>query len=366
MSPDPANVTSTQAPAMIRGVKGSLGTMTVVGIPIYDGNPVGPRPYIIYLENLKSMAVYKGAIPFELGTGVGSRGGSLNLKAKRAEEKTAVLFKQSLGSYDHARTFIRLDLGTLSPFDSRLSLSCSYTEGDEWRGEGKVGPRINPNFTLVQPFLEKFNFKLWSNYNAITHHAYRSHPYDQAMDTENFYRWDWDESFKGNPNKDWEYYKFNKLSWTYRDLYGFFEAEPSEHFKLELKPHFREEEKEEWTSSQKVSGPKGQSRPCVQLSSWIAKRSGAIAQAVSEYKGLKGALGCYHQASEFLISQSKNFWLNPDGSFSFVGWGRFTESAGRTVTKSPYLGVPGAFGRFRWQIWFEVAWRCTNRKVKGT
>lgn len=357
MSPDPANAASTQVQVMVRGISGSLGTMTVGGIPIYGGNPIGPRPYIVDVENFQSMAVYKGAIPTELGTGVGTRGGLIELRPKWAEEKTALLFKQSIGSYAHSRTFMRLDSGCLGPWNTRFSLSFSYTEGDKWKGEGEIGPRRNLNFTLVQPLSERFTFKLWGNYNYITHHAYRSLSYEQAMDPERFYRWDWSGDLTGDPNTDWQYYKFNKLSWTNHDLYGFFEAKLLKHLKLELKPYLREEEKEEWTGSQKVSGPRGQSKPGVQVSSWTARRWGVISQAVWEYRTLKAVLGYHYEESEFLKSQSKNFWLNQEGSLSFVGWGRFTESTGPTVTQSPYIGLSGIVGKFRWQLgikYFEM------------
>ena len=53
-----------------------MGAMTVAGVPNYGGNPMGPREYLYDMENFENIAVYKGAVPADLGTGVGARGGA--------------------------------------------------------------------------------------------------------------------------------------------------------------------------------------------------------------------------------------------------------------------------------------------------
>ncbi|MGQ9648081.1 MAG: TonB-dependent receptor plug domain-containing protein [Thermodesulfobacteriota bacterium] len=94
-SPDPANLASTQTGVRIRGVSGSLGSMSIEGIPIYGGNPIGPRAYVLDLENFESIAVYKGAVPADLGPGSGTRGGTLQLRPLWASDKFGVTLKQS-------------------------------------------------------------------------------------------------------------------------------------------------------------------------------------------------------------------------------------------------------------------------------
>lgn len=58
MSPDPANMASTQAQVIVRGIRGSLGTMTVGGIPIYGGNPIGPRPWLLLWSTFRRLRLY--------------------------------------------------------------------------------------------------------------------------------------------------------------------------------------------------------------------------------------------------------------------------------------------------------------------
>ena len=150
-SADANNLATEQANIRIRGVRGYLGTMTVEGIPNYGGNPIGPRAYIYDLENFDSIAVYKGAVPGDLGVGVGNRGGAIELKPKWALEKMGFTISQSLGSFEYKRTYMRFDTGEFYPSGSRLSLSYSYTGQDKWKGPGDIGPRNNLNLTFVQP-----------------------------------------------------------------------------------------------------------------------------------------------------------------------------------------------------------------------
>ncbi|BAU23001.1 tonB-dependent receptor [Caldimicrobium thiodismutans] len=74
-SVDPANLSAEQSNVRIRGVRGYLGGLTVQGVPNYGANPIGPRAYLYDLENFESIALYKGAVPVNLGAGVGNRAG---------------------------------------------------------------------------------------------------------------------------------------------------------------------------------------------------------------------------------------------------------------------------------------------------
>ena len=128
-SPDPYGLAAEQKNIRIRGVRGYSGAMTVEGVPNWGGNPMGPREYIYDSENFQSIAVYKGAVPADLGTGVGARG----------------------GANEYNRTFLRLDSGTLPRIGTGLSLSYSYTDAEKWKGPGDLGPRNNVGMMLRQP-----------------------------------------------------------------------------------------------------------------------------------------------------------------------------------------------------------------------
>lgn len=163
---DPANL-STQSTMRIRGVSGSLGSLSVEGIPIYGGNPIGPRSYILDLENVKSISVYKGAVPADLGPGVGTRGGTLELKPLWAQDRGGIILKQSFGSFNYQKSFLRLDSGKWGSAGTKISLSGSYADEEKWKGLGSLGPRKNGNLTLIQPLGNRLEIKLWANVNDV-------------------------------------------------------------------------------------------------------------------------------------------------------------------------------------------------------
>ncbi|HAA83790.1 MAG: TonB-dependent receptor [Thermodesulfobacterium sp. 37_54] len=345
-TPDPAGISSTQRSITIRGVSGSLGTMSVEGVPVYGGNPIGPREYIFDLENLEAIDVYRGVIPVDLGTGAGTRGGTVELKPKWAKDKFGFEFKQGLGMNDYTKTFLRVDSGKLPSLGTKLSLSYSYAEADKWRGKGKLGPRENLNFTLVQALGNRINIKLWANYNDLDHHKYATLSYPDAKKD----RWlDYNENFTGNSTKDWYYYKYQKLGWTNKDYYAFLDIKLLDQLMLQIKPYYRIEEKEDWSGTISISGPMRQSKPGVTWSGWEVKRKGALTQLVFDLKFVRGLLGYHYELQEWDDRPSKNYWLNPDGSLTFIGWGRFTKSISDGYSSSPYLKFAGNIGKLNWQ-----------------
>jgi iron complex outermembrane receptor protein len=104
-SSDSNNLATEQVNIRIRGVRAQPATgITVEGIPT-TGGPL--RHYIYDLENFENISVYKGAIPSDLGTGVGNRGGAIELKPLWADEKFGFKISQSAGSFEYRRTFFQ-------------------------------------------------------------------------------------------------------------------------------------------------------------------------------------------------------------------------------------------------------------------
>ncbi|EFK05451.1 TonB-dependent receptor plug domain protein, partial [delta proteobacterium NaphS2] len=110
-----------QTTIRVRGIRGYLGSMTMEGVPNYGGNPIGPRQYIYDTENFQSISVYKGAVPSDLGTGVGDRGGAIELKQQWPTEEFGFRISQGVGTDGYHRTFLRIDSGSLTDWDTRLS-----------------------------------------------------------------------------------------------------------------------------------------------------------------------------------------------------------------------------------------------------
>jgi iron complex outermembrane recepter protein len=179
-APDPFGLSAEQKSVRFRGVRSVLGAMTVEGVPNWGGNPIGPRDYLYDTENLQGIAVYKGATPADLGTGVGARGGAVELRPLWPKDDFGVSLSQGFGSFDYSRSFLRVDSGKLPCVDTRLSLSSSYTEADKWKGPGDLGPRKNLNFMMAQPITEKDEIKVWFNFNDIEQDLFRPLTYAEV------------------------------------------------------------------------------------------------------------------------------------------------------------------------------------------
>jgi iron complex outermembrane receptor protein len=213
---DPYGLAAEQKNIRIRGVRGFLGAMTVAGVPNYGGNPMGPREYLYDMENVESIAVYKGAVPADLGTGVGSRGGAIELRPLWPEETGGVRFGQGIGDNAYQRTFLRLDSGTLPAVNTRLSVSGSYTDAEKWKGPGNLGPRKNANIMLAQPINDRDEIRFWFNFNDLDQHLYKALGYDEIKDLDANYDNDYNDSLTGSAAEDINYFDYNRGDYVNR------------------------------------------------------------------------------------------------------------------------------------------------------
>lgn len=137
-SVDPYGLTAEQKNTRVRGVRGFLGSMTVEGVPNWGGNPMGPREYIYDMENFESLAIYKGAIPAGLGTGVGARCGAVELRPRWPDEDPGLDLNLSVGGNTYSRAYSRVDSGRLWASDTAFSTR-----------EGGAGYYVGAPFTAV-------------------------------------------------------------------------------------------------------------------------------------------------------------------------------------------------------------------------
>ena len=326
-----------------RGVKGMLGALTVEGVPNYGGNPIGPRDYLYDLENINTIAVYKGAVPADIGTGVGSRGGAIELRPDWPHEKFGAQLSQSAGTDNYYRTFLRLDSGKLPTIYTRLSGSYSYTQADKWRGPGELGPRHNFNLSLEQPITSKADIKLWYNYNSIKQDLYRALSFTETQNLDANYYKDYNANRSGTggtgAGSDINYYKYNHGDFINRDFLSLITITPTEKLRLTLKPYYSVEDTE---ILQGVTTSGGQ----IQKRTRDIERGGFIAETSYGDKQLKGILG-YHFEEGTMNIYSQNYAIIASG-LSYRGYGVFA-SSGTGYINSPYAKLTGSFGKLDWQ-----------------
>lgn len=335
---DPYGLAAEQKNIRIRGVRGYLGAMTVAGVPNYGGNPMGPREYLYDMENFESIAVYKGAVPADLGTGVGARGGAIELRPRWPEEEMGVDISQGIGENGYSRSFLRLDSGILPKVDTRFSVSGSYTDAEKWKGTGDLGPRKNVSIMLAQPINDYDEITFWFNTNDLEQNLYKPLTYDETLDLSTNYDNDYNDSLTGVVSDDIYYYDYNRGDYSNRDFLSVIPLTFSDAVKLTVKPYYVKEDTEILGGTQSKGGS-------IQKRIRDIERYGLISQVDWQIKGVTASMGYWFEDSDMLIRQQ---FYNP-ATFAFKGYGMVMENEDHGIVHSPFFKLAGGAGSFDWQ-----------------
>ena len=340
-TPDSSGLAIEQSSVRMRGVKSSMGALSVEGVPNYGGNPIGPRDYLYDMENMESISIYKGGVPADIGTGVGSRGGAITLHPRWAEKEFGFDVSQSIGSNDYTKSYFRLDSGILNESGTRFSGSLSYAEADKFRGEGELGPRVNGNVSLVQPIGDKATIKLWYNHNDQEQHLYRPLTYSQISNgnLSSNYKTDYNSALSGVASKDIYYYDYNKGTYKNDDFLSVMTYHIDDTFALNLKPYYSFEDTQIY---QGVTSNGGR----IQKRTRDIERYGILSEVEATFGDMKAVLGYHYENSSMDIS-TQNYAITSSG-LSYRGYG-VVGTSGTTYINTPYMKVSGKQGDFNWQ-----------------
>ncbi len=367
-NPDSTGLAAETSSVRVRGVRSSMGAMTVEGMPNHGGNPIGPRDYLYDMENMRGISIYKGAIPGDIGTGIGSRGGAVELRPDWPDGDFGMRFKQSLGSNSYTRSYVRLDTCPAAETGTAVSGAYSFSQADKWRGEGELGPRNNANFALTQPLGEKADVKLWFNHNDLDQHLYRPLKWTEVQNLSANYEKDFNASRVGSADKDFEYYDYNRGTYENNDLLAILTLRASDSLRFTFKPYHTKEDVEITQGVAPTPAPAGAAAPASAGATSAASGGGAssagtpasvqkrlrdithtglVAEAMAEQGGLKGTLGYHLEGSDSSIL-TQNYALTGSG-LDYRGYGRMTVSDDDSWINSPYVKLAGARGDLDWQ-----------------
>ncbi len=337
-SVDPLGLAAEQKNTRVRGVRGFLGSMTVEGVPNWGGNPMGPREYIYDMENFESLAVYKGAIPAALGTGVGARGGAVELRPQWPEEEWGLDLDLSVGGNAYNRVYSRVDTGSLWTADTAMSVSASQTNADKWKGPGDLGPRTNANFMISQPYHDEDKIQLWFNYNEVEQDLYRALNYAQVKDLHGEYRTDFSEHLTGTKAQDIYYYKNNRSEHQNTDLMAVIPFTFNDMFSASIKPYYSKEDAEVYQGVTSQGG-------VVQKRIRDIERFGLLSQLDVDMELVRLSVGHLVESVDMSITTE----MYDPSTGAFRGYGIQTENDGNGYVNSPFASLAGTIGAFDWQ-----------------
>jgi iron complex outermembrane receptor protein len=338
-SVDPLGLAAEQKNTRVRGVRGFLGSMTVEGVPNWGGNPMGPREYIYDMENFESLAIYKGAIPAGLGTGVGARGGAVELRPRWPEEDPGLDLNVSMGGNAYSRAFSRVDSGRLWATDTAFSASASWTDAEKWKGPGDLGPRVNANFMVDQPWHGEDSIRVWANHNHVAQDLYRSLGYDDIRDLHGNYRADFNESLTGVKAQDILYYDNNRAEYENTDILAVIPFTFNEAFKATFKPYYSVENADIYQGMASQGG-------VVQKRMRDIERLGMLSQLDTDLQLARLSVGYLFESGDMQINTDI---FNPT-SGEFINHSIRTENDGNGYVNSPFATLAGAAGILDWQV----------------
>lgn len=338
---DSYGLSAEQKNMRVRGVRSYLSSMTVSGVPNYGGNPMGPREYIYDMEDIETVSLYKGSTPANLSTGVGNRGGAIELEPLWAKKERSVAVSQSLGSFDYRRSFVRLDSGELATADTRLSVSYSNSRMEKWKGDGDTGPRENANLTVVQPIGDRFQIKMWANYNDIDQNNYRPLNYTETLALNRNRGLDYFSRLTGDAKLDINYSGYNKASFTNKDIFWVGEFKATDALTATFKPYLSQEDAVIWSG---ISLQK----PLVQQRIRDIERKGMMADLTYDIKTFSASVGWLGELSKWdITSQNYNLVQN---RLQYAGYGALLRSGGDdNEVESPYIKIAGKMGHLDMQ-----------------
>lgn len=337
-SVDPLGLAVEQKNTRVRGVRGSLGSMTVEGVPNWGGNPMGPREYIYDMENFESIAVYKGAIPASLGTGVGARGGAVELRPRWPEKERGIDVETGLGSNGYSRFFTRVDSGSLWDTGTALSLSASQTDADKWKGPGDLGPRTNINLMAAQPYHRDDTIRLMLNHNEVDQDLYRALTYAETQRLHTNYDKDFNEVKTGVRAQDIYFYKNNSAEHENTDMLAVIPYTFNDSYKLTVKPYVSSEDAEIYQGVTSQGG-------MVQKRIRDIKRYGTLSQMDMQFDPVRFSLGYMFESTDMVINTENYHPVS--GAFSSYGIKTVNEDNG--YVNSPFISAAGTVGALDWQ-----------------
>jgi iron complex outermembrane receptor protein len=339
-SADSSGLAAETGSIRVRGVRSSMGAMTVEGVPNYGGNPIGPRDYLYDLENMRGVSMYKGAVPGDIGTGVGSRGGAIELRPDWPDGQFGLHFKQGLGSNSYARSYFRVDSPQLPEIGTSASAAFSYSEADKWRGPGTLGPRKNVNLSLNQPLGDKADIKLWYNHNDLDQHLYRSLSWADIQDLSANYDKDYNACLTGDAAQDIHYYDYNRGEYQNDDILAVMTMQVTDALRLTAKPYHTEEDTHILQGSTSSGGS-------VRKRNRDITKSGLIGEAMLKRGAIKATFGYHFEDGEMNIF-TQNYAMT-DSGLDYRGYGRMSASEGSNYLNSPYFKLAGSHGSWDWQ-----------------
>ena len=328
----------------IRGIKSYFTGMTVEGIPNYGIMPIGPRDYLYDMENIRSVTLYKGAIPTGVFSATGNKGGVIRLNFKRPDEEGALTLRQSMGSDRYIRSLVRFDAGEFSS-GTNLFGSYSFTRADKWKGAGDIGPRHNITMGITQNLGEQFTAEVFALYNNLQRHDFRELNYDQAQNIEDFHDYHFLPEAGNTARDKAHYFDNNRGAFINTAIYGNLQYRSGHRLTFTFKPYYSQEDADFW--HKQITGPPSSPSYMLFNRQRNDQKTGFTAEASAGFEKVRLSAGYWFERNT-LAAKVHVYKLLTDAKRKDVGINPLTEIASPGFIHNPYMKIAGEHGKWSW------------------
>lgn len=120
----------------MRGFNSDQLGVTIDGVPINDAGDFSVYPTELSdIENLAEIFITQGSTDTD-APHIGATGGNIGMVTSSPTDRSRIRARQTFGSNNAWRTFVRADTGHLADDRLKALISYSKSEADKWKGEG--------------------------------------------------------------------------------------------------------------------------------------------------------------------------------------------------------------------------------------
>lgn len=300
---------------------------TLEGLPLKGIGPGGGLSSMMDIENIESITVEKGAVKADSGFGYGSDNGMVDMHMKAPSNELGVALKQSFGSDDFRKTYMRVDSGEVSD-SAKFFFSASTSDADKWKGEGKGLDRQNLEFGAASTSDQAVQWELYGIYNDQQSHNYKGLTYEQSKNLSLYKKLDYDTTHPLSGS----YYDYNRLDYETYAIFGKVEIPLSNDDALSFRPYFLNDKGTSWSSN--TSG----------ITQWLVDHDtyGMILEYANKIEDGKIKVGYWFQEDE-PPGPPTTQKLRYLGTNAFNKWSRLVDPEDNSLFHAPYIAVEKAF-----------------------
>ena len=313
---------------------------TLEGLPLKGIGPGGGLSTMVDMENIESIKVEKGAIKADSGFGYGSDNGMVDMEMKKPSDTFGATLKQSIGSYNFSKTYVRVDSGEIAD-KAKLFVSSSITQGDKWKGEGDGVDRKNFAMGVSSTTNQPIEWEIYGMYNDQKSNNYQGLTYEQSQNLSLYKKLDYQTT---DPTSS-DYFDYNRQDFQTYTILGKLKIPLSPDSSITFRPYFLNDK----GFSYSTSGSR--------VKEWIVNHDtyGGIVEYEKKFKDAKIKVGYWYQEDE-PPGPPTSQKLRTAGSLAFSSWSLLTDVEENHTFSAPFMTYEQTFGKTKVEAGLKYLW----------